>query len=212
MGPVGRIPPEKLRRIPTVVSRPLRHSGRMRALAALAVSVVLLLTGCGGDDDPPAEDTSGATSGTSSGGDGPALVADVCAALTGDDVTAALGNGTYVAEASPGGGCEYQQDDPRAGYLTVTQIEGADGGGYESYVSAFGSTFKDPVVREVSGIGDAATVATGEIAMAESNQGAAVARLGTVMVTVNYSESGAAPEALGESAEKALRIAVEKLG
>ena len=151
-----------------------------RSLAVLAVLAMSLLGACGGSDDPAP--SSGATtaaaddSSDDSGGSTEAL--DACTVLSVDEVGTILG-GTVTAEEVPGGGCSFDQEDPRAPSTSISGVVGA-GGGFDA---SKGGNVTSGEVEDVAGVGDGAWVAIGTTG-GDNQQGQGVAAVGDQLINV----------------------------
>lgn len=182
----------------------------MRLWSAAAVAVLVLLAGCGGDDSSDADSPSATgTSSPTAGEKAAEAPSDVCAVLSDADVSAAVG-ATLTANQDPGGGCTYKPEDPRDLSVSVTVLSAAEGGGFDSYVSGIGASYKKFTKKDLPGVGDRAVVASGETVYGGSHQAASVAEAGGLLVTANA--LGGTDEVLADAAAKTLTIAVEKLG
>ncbi|MEV6521051.1 hypothetical protein AB0M43_03800 [Longispora sp. NPDC051575] len=138
--------------------RPSRRS----LLTVLAAGLLALpaLTGCEGD--PAGDPTVNASAKTGPDATAPAAAAfDPCKVLTVADVGAILG-GTVTMKETPGGGCQFDQDDPRAPSFGITKAMPADQGGgiASSKLGAEGTI--DGKAETLSGVGEAAYVVVGK--------------------------------------------------
>jgi hypothetical protein len=86
---------------------------------------------------------------------------DVCSLLTAEEVSTAIGR-TVTIEPGPVGDCAFAEEDPRgiSGVVGVVRDATANGG-YDAYLSGIKGTLADPVLRDLDGLGDAATTYTG---------------------------------------------------
>ncbi len=152
----------------------------MRSLPLILSAVLLSTLGAcgGGDDDPPGTGAGTSTSSADAGDAAPAEAADPCDVLTADEVGAVLG-GAVTAKEVPGGGCGFDQDDPRAPSVGILAVSGA-GGGFDA--SKQGVVVEgDP--QDVPGVGDGAWMAIGT-AGGENLQGQGVVAVGDQLVNI----------------------------
>lgn len=168
-------------------------------MAVLAGVAGLLLSGCGSDEaatttttttdgatttQPAASDDATADDAADTDSSSNGEFVDVCTVLTVEEVGAIVG-GTVTVEADPGGGCSFDQEDPRAPTLSFASTDvgsdDTDGTFNESRVGAF-SVLTDPT-KEEPGIGDYSAVASGTIG-GESQQGAGLTQVGPTLVQV----------------------------
>lgn len=169
-----------------------------------------MLSGCGGDESSDADQPSATgTSSPKAGEKAAEAPADVCAALSDADVSAAVGK-TLTANQDPGGGCTYKPEDPRELSVSVTVVPIADNGGYDAYVSGMEGSYKDVTKTDIPGVGEKATLTVGETVYGGSHQAASVAQVGGLLISANA--LGGTDEVLGDAATKTLTIAAEKLG
>lgn len=161
------------------------------------VVLVLALAGCSGDDEPAADPSDSSDSGAPSesapdSGDGqtdaepdpaPAEAVDVCTVLSADDIGVIL-EGTVTVSEVPGGGCSFDQDDPRAASVSIATIPMVDGnGGFEGARSSI-EAISDGDVEELAGVGDQAIIAVGPTFGGENDQGHGLVLAGGTLVQV----------------------------
>lgn len=172
---------------------------RLVAVTTLALS--LTLAACGGSDEP--EDSAGTSPSADAPADAPAddpvdepaddpadepaEAIDVCSLVTADEIGAIVG-GAVTASEVPGGGCSFDQDDPRAPSvaLGVTPYDESTGGleGAKSGVSAV----IDGTPADVD-LGDGAFVVVGTTMGGDSQQGGGAVHVGGSIVQVTYLQS-----------------------
>lgn len=170
--------------------RPFRHG------IAVAVSAGLLtvsaLAGCGGDatTTPPAGGATTTAAGAPTEPAGPAF--NACTGLTLEEVGAVLGGPVTTRE---GGGCLYNQEDPRAPSVSITNgVPAGKGGGIESSKAGAESVI-DGTAEMLSGIGDAAyvVVGKGKIIPTESIQGAGAVVVKGQLIDVAFTQGQGLP-------------------
>ena len=165
-----------------------------RRVATPLLLLMLALAGCtsapaapgGGPsgEEAPVAASSPSTGGETSGGaEEAALSDDLCSVISSADIGAALG-AAVTTSPSPGGGCDFKQEDVRAPSGSVTVITAEGNGGIEGYLSGINATFGQPVPHEATGIGERAVVVTGTITGGENTQAAGVAKKGGRLLTV----------------------------
>ncbi|MGY0235866.1 hypothetical protein [Longispora urticae] len=129
-------------------------------LTVLAAGLLALpaLAGCEGD--PAGDPTVSASAKTGPDSAAPAAAFDPCKVLTVADVGAILG-GPVTMKETPGGGCQFDQEDPRAPSFGITKAMPADQGGgiASSKLGAEGTI--DGKAETLSGVGEAAYVVVG---------------------------------------------------
>jgi hypothetical protein len=172
----------------------------VRVLSVLALVLALgLLPGCGGDDaDQVASSGTGDTSAAgdagevapedvaedapdAAGGSGGGVL-DICSLVTTDDMEAVLGASTTLAPV-PGGGCSFNQDDPRAASVSLGAMELDEAnGGFDGALSGVTALIEGEVV-DVD-LGDRAIVVVGPSFGGTSEQGGGLIGLGSTLVQV----------------------------
>lgn len=195
-------------------------------VAALAALTGTTLTACGSDEaastttaadgattQPAGSDDSATEDAAddSSTGTGDEAV-DVCTELTPEEVGAIVG-GTVTVESDPGGGCSFDQEDPRAPSVSFATTDvgndDTDGTFNESRVGAFG-TLTDPT-SENPPIGDYAAVASGTLG-GDNQQGVGLAQEGSTLVQVTLVQgNGLDGAAVRTMTAAALTLAVSKV-
>lgn len=160
-----------------------------RAPAVIAIIATFLLASCGGSDDkdsPAASDTSTAAAAAE---DDDSAASDPCKTLSADDIGAVLGGPVTLKEA-PGGGCGFDQDDPRAPSVGIYAVNDA-GGGFEA---SKGGNVVDGKVEGVSGIADGAWLAVGTSG-GENLQGQGVVARDDQLVNIALTQGNGLDEA-----------------
>lgn len=197
---------------------------RWSVLSALCCAGALTLSGCG--DDAAPDDAAAAVTTTAVApaptdqltpdddadpADDPATIDDICTVLTEEEVGAIVG-ATVTVEEQPGGGCAFDQEDPRAptlAFATVDAGDDTDGTFNESRVGAFG-VLTDPTV-ETPPVGAYAAVASGTIG-GDNQQGAGLVQVGTTIVQVTLVQGNGLDGATVRSLTTgALELAASKL-
>lgn len=155
---------------------------RRALVCAIALSVLTVAAACGSDDEPAgdaADDPTTSEAADPGTDDEPdaeppadevSLPDDICSLLTVEEVSTAVGK-TVTVETGPGGDCAFSEEDPRgiSGLIGVVR-DAATNGGYDAYLSGVRGTLTDPVLRDLDGLGDAATTYTGVPAFGGSTQ------------------------------------------
>lgn len=152
-----------------------------RPVLALAIALLTVLGACGGSDDP-APSGGGATTSSSGTGSTKAAV-DPCTGLTVQQVGPVLGGNATVKDV-PGGGCGFDQDDPRApsvGFFAVS----AAGGGFDASKSG---VVVDGKVTDVPGVADGAWLAVGTSG-GDNLQGQGVVAIGDTLVNISLTQA-----------------------
>jgi hypothetical protein len=175
----------------------------MRRAAAAAATAVLLTTlgACGGGDGPDEDDDTGGTPSATAGEGGEASASDAvdpCDVLTVEEVGDALG-APVTATEPPGGGCGFEQDDPRAPSVGIFAVEGV-GGGFESSKAGL---VVDGEIEDVPDVGDDAWVAVGA-AGGRDAQGQGIVMRGDQLVNVTILQG----DGLDAATVKDLTVAV----
>lgn len=187
----------------------------MRTLTATVVLATLLVTGaCGSDDEPQRSTDSSTTAGSSQEPDATSVPEDVCTLVTATELSTALGR-TVTTKTGPTGDCEFTEEDPRGLSGNVGVVGSADvNGGYPGYLSGVSGSMTDVVKKEVTGLGDAATVYTGLSPMGsgENLMGGGVVDRGDVLLQVTLVQAQKIPAGeLEAMAEAALRVLDSKV-
>jgi len=176
---------------------------------ALLVSTLALgLVGCGSSD--PSGSDADASGRSTHGNDAAATVPkDLCSLVTAAELSQALGV-TVTTEIGPSGDCEFDEADPRGISGSVGVVPDAEtNGGYDAYLSGLDATLKDPILTEISGLGDAAAVKVGLPTMGSGTNFLAggVVDHGTYLLQVTLGQARDMDAAtLGRAAEKVLRL------
>ena len=188
--------------------RSLPHPTRSIAAALLLVS--LAACGSGSDDSPKA--TSGDQPTSAAAGKAPKIPGDMCTAFTAEEFGTVVG-ATVTTETQPGGGCGFEQDDPRAVSGSISAIPDDSGtGGYESARSGASGAMDSPEVVEVEGVGTKSFLAFGTVFGGESLQVSGGTTDGKVIALVTIAQSqGLDRSALEDLGRKLLALADDKL-
>jgi len=170
-----------------------RSASRQAPLAATALSLLALLSGCGGGSDTAASQSAAdeTAAPTKEAEAHTAPDGGLCSVITAAQISTAIG-ATVTTEVGPFDACEFSQSDLRAlsGSLGTTPLtDGA--GGYDSYRSGTTSAMTDSTATDLPGIGEAAFVTLGTIGGGSSLQAAGAAQVGDLLVTVNLSQGSA---------------------
>lgn len=185
----------------------------MRRLIALSTLLLVTLAGCGGGDSGTDSGTdSGADTSSSSDGGEPAAEApaDICGTVAADDVGAAMGV-TVTAEDVPGGGCSYEQEDPRAASASVSTVPTTDSnGGFEAAVTGARAVLTEVEESPVSGIGDQAIILSGTFSGMGSQATTGLVDLGGYAVLVQVLGGDTATHA--DLTEAVMKVAVDAMG
>lgn len=166
-----------------------------RPLTSIAVLAALVaLSSCGSDDADPPAGSSDPTTSTSTGASDDETDAssgglvDICTAITVADVAAITGAPVTVEDV-PGGGCNFEQEDPRAPSVSFFSSAYDEGnGGFDGAVAGVTGVLQDSVGGEVSGIGDRAFVATGQNPGGSAHQGAGLVLVGGTLTQVGVQQ------------------------
>lgn len=145
---------------------------------------LVALTSCGGDDESAAADpTADPTAGSGATSSGPL---EICSLLTPEAVGEVLGGDVSVTEV-PGGGCSFDQEDPRAPSVGVAETPYDEGaGGMDGTQQGIEALLDGSGAERLDGIGDDALVAVGTSMGGESQQGGGAVLVAgtTVQLTV----------------------------
>lgn len=182
--------------------------------SVVPAAALLLLTataGCGGDDEPASGSPAPGASTSQAGGgetDSPSGgLTDICPEITEAEVAAIVGAAVTVEEV-PGGGCNFEQEDPRATSISfATNVEDPAAGGFDGAVTGLSGTFDDAQGAEVPGVGDRAYAATGTVFGGESQQGGGLVLVGSARIQVQVAQS----TGLSAAKVKALVVAALEL-
>lgn len=178
----------------------------LRPLIAVVATCLFLLTACGGDDEPAGDDAGSSSEGDTGGEESGGEQVDVCGELTEEEVGAALG-GTVTVMQVPGGGCSFNQEDPRAPSVVLNLSELVDGaGGFEGSKAGIAGVVEGEV-EDVSGVGDGAFVVVGPVLGGSVTQGAGAVLLGATVVQVTLLQG----QDLAEDEVKEVTVAVIEL-
>lgn len=149
-----------------------------RATAVFAIIASFLLASCGGSDEPDAATATDSSASADADKGKDTEASDPCTTLSAAAVGEILGGPVTLKEA-PGGGCGFDQDDPRAASVGIFAVVGA-GGGFEA--SKAGNVV-DGDVEDLPGVGDGAWLAVGTSG-GDNLQGQGVAALGDQLVNI----------------------------
>lgn len=166
-----------------------------RTIAVVTLSLSLTtVVGCGSSSSSKnasaGSKTSNAANSGSGGSDTGGSMTDACTTLTAEAVGSVLG-GDVTKEAIPGGGCNFNQDDPRkpsASFATTPLIEG--NGGFDGAKSGATSVIKGKGA-DVSGIGEKAFVVVGSAMGSSKETGSGLVQVGggiTQVTLIQYGE------------------------
>jgi len=175
-----------------------------RSTTAVAVLLLSVLGACGGSDSPASDGDENAGSATSAApaeddaddaddaddSDGSSSAAvDPCTLLTPEQVGPILGGAVTLKEA-PGGGCGFDQEDPRAASVGFFAVDGA-GGGFDA--SKQGNVV-DGDTEDVPDAGDGAWLAVGTSG-GDNLQGQGVVAIGDTLVNISLTQGNGLGEA-----------------
>lgn len=153
-------------------------------LTSLAVlSALGLLAGCGSteEEDPSSAPTDGTSLPTTQDED---TVLDVCSLVTEADVAALVG-GQVTKEDQPGGGCAFNQEDPRATSLAFNVTPFDEGtGGFEGAASGMSALYDGADDQAVPGVGTEALVSVGTQMGSETLKAGGLVHVGGSLVQV----------------------------
>ncbi|MFL6159018.1 MAG: hypothetical protein ACJ72D_23265 [Marmoricola sp.] len=189
-----------------------------RTLTTMATALALTaalggLAACGSDDSKNASDAPGSTTAPkndetekSSGG-----LVDICTKVTDEEIATVLG-GPVTREEVPGGGCTFNQEDPRDPSLSLSSSAYDEGnGGFEGATAGVSSVLQGPDGGPVDGIGEEAYVKAGTTG-GETLKGGGIAHVGGTLVQVTYLQSGdMTADAVKQKVVAALTLAVGKI-
>ncbi|SDD73538.1 hypothetical protein [Nocardioides lianchengensis] len=161
-----------------------------RTLPALALAAALaVLTSCGGDESSGSSGSSSADS-PADGGSGSSELVDVCSLVSAEDVGEVLG-ATVTTTEVPGGGCSFNQEDPRAVSASIVATPYDEGsGGMDGTRQGVTGVLDGATAETLGGVGDDAFVAVGTALGGENQQGGGAVLVGgtTVQVSVLQAE------------------------
>jgi len=170
-------------------------------------------TAASGEDTTAADATADDTSADADSDEpaGTEQVSDVCGLITVEEVGALVG-GTVTMSEVPGGGCQFDQEDPRAptvAFATSTASDDTDGTFNEGRVGAFGVL--TDATPESPGVGDYSAVASGTIG-GDSQQGVGIVQVGVTIVQVSLIQGNGIDGAqVRAMTTQALTLAASKL-
>lgn len=184
-----------------------------RTLTRLAVAVALVgalgtLAACGSDDSgtptgTPTDGTSapsGDETDTASGG-----LVDICTKVTDDEVADLVG-GPVTRKDVPGGGCTFDQEDPKAFSVSLSSSALDPGnGGFEGAVTGVSSQFEGDGGGALDGVGDQAYAKTGTVMGSGTLKGGGLVLVGGTLVQVTVLQGNELP------AEKVQAVVVDTL-
>jgi hypothetical protein len=187
-----------------VLSRPARPIA--------VVMMLVALTACGSNADDATKTASGDQPTSAAADKAPTIPEDVCTAFTADELGTVVG-ATVTTETQPGGGCGFEQDDPRAVSGSIGAIPDDSGtGGFEAAKSGASGAMDSPKVIEIDGIGTKAFLAFGTVFGGESLQVSGGTTDGKVIALVAIQQSeGLDRSALEDLGRKLLTLADDKL-
>ncbi len=161
-------------------------------------------------DEPVEEPTTGATE-TAAQESGPGL-SDPCALIPADALGAIVGAPVTVAP-SPGGGCEFSQEDARALSGSVGIVPHSDtNGGFDAALAGSRAVLTDAQDHPLSGIGDRAQLVTGTYAGGTNLQLSGAAQASGTLVNITLVQAGGlTADALVDVGTRMLTLAVSKL-
>lgn len=182
-----------------------------RSLTTLAVLAALAsTTACGSDDASTGSSgtpTTSAPSGTTSEPtDSPAATtSDICTVVTDDEISGIIGK-PVTREEVPGGGCTFNQEDPRATSISLgSDVYDEANGGFDGAVTGMTAQFEGAAGAEVAGVGERAYTKTGTTMGGSNTQGGGLVLVNGVLVQVTLIQGE------GLSAAKVTTLLVDTL-
>lgn len=159
-----------------------------RTLTTVALLAALAsLTACGAEETPTAEVTDGTTLPT---GEDDTAVLDICMLLTEAEVGEVVG-GAVTKQDQPGGGCAFDQEDPRATSLAFAATPYDEGtGGFDGAVSGVTALIDGTDDQEVPGVGTRALVAVGTMMGGDAQKAAGLVHVADSLVQVTLLQGG----------------------
>jgi len=178
----------------------------MRAtLTTLAVLAALTtVVGCGSEKDESPSGTESDGTSLPTGQDEAAML-EICTLLTEAEVAALVG-GAVTQEDQPGGGCAFNQEDPRATSLAFAVTPYDEGtGGFDGASTGMSASFDGTDDQEVTGVGTEALVSVGTSMGSETLKAGGLVHVGSSLVQVTLFQ------ATGLNADAVRAIAIDAL-
>lgn len=181
-----------------------------RTLTTLAALVALVsLVGCGSEEAASTDDIADGT--TLPADQDEAAVLDVCSLVTEAEVGALVG-GAVTQEEQPGGGCAFNQEDPRATSLAFAVTPYDEGsGGFDGSAGGMTALFDGTDDQPVAGVGTEALVSVGTTMGGSNQQAGGLVHLGGSLVQVTLVQgTGLSADAVRTIAVDALKLVAGK--
>lgn len=183
-----------------------------RIAALAAVPLLLLTASCGGDTSADPSSPDAATSAGSSDDAGAATIPDdICSLFTAADFEAIVG-APGTLEPVPGGGCGFDQEDPRAVSASINALPVAAASDYDAARSGATSVMDKPEITDGDSPGDHSFVGVGTWFGSSSLKGSGGATNGKVIVLITVAQAQDLPsEEISRLSTALLELAAEKL-